>query len=80
MTLPPVEMHGGTRYFPKGTDIAVLQWCSARGLTLDVLGTKIGVPRVSLSLMLKGVDPVPTAVERKLRDFFSVSDPLNTKY
>lgn len=71
MTLPPTQMTGGTRFFPRGTDVLVLQWCSARGLSLDTLSTKIGVPRVNLSLMLKGVDPVPTAVERKLRDFMS---------
>lgn len=71
MTLPPTVSNAGTRYFPRGTDITVLQWCSARGLSLDALATKVGIPRINLSLMLKGVDPVTAAVEKKLRDFFS---------
>lgn len=69
--LPHTVMTGGTRFFPRGTDVTVLQWCSARGLSLDTLASKIGVPRVNLSLILKGVDPVTSAVEQKLRDFMS---------
>jgi len=69
--LPPTVMTGGTRFFPRGTDVSVLQWCSARGLSLDTLATKIGVPRVNLGLILKGVDPVTSAVEQKLRDFMA---------
>lgn len=69
--LPQTVMTGGTRFFPRGTDVAVLQWCSARGLSLDLLATKIGVPRVNLGLILKGVDPVTSAVEQKLRDFIA---------
>lgn len=69
--LPPTVMTGGTRFFPRGTDVSVLQWCSARGLSLDTLASKIGVPRVNLGLILKGVDPVTSAVEQKLRDFMS---------
>ncbi len=67
MTLPETLVHGNARYFPKGTDLEVLRWCTVRGLTLDALATQVGVPRVTLSLMLKGVDPVTTAAERKLR-------------
>lgn len=67
MILPDTVVNGNARYFPKATDLAVLQWCSARGLTLDSLATQVGVPRVNLSLMLKGVDPVPTTAERRLR-------------
>lgn len=69
--LPATIMTGGTRYFPRGTDVSVLQWCSARGLSLDTLATKIGVPRINLSLVLKGVDPVTVSVETKLRDFIN---------
>jgi len=67
MILPETLLHGNARFFPKATDLAVLQWCAARGLTLETLATQVGVPRVNLSLMLKGVDPVPTTTERKLR-------------
>lgn len=67
MILPDTFVQGNARYFPKSTDLAVLQWCSARGLTLESLATQVGVPRVNLSLILKGVDPVTTAAERKLR-------------
>lgn len=67
MILPEPVSQAGTKYFPKATDLPVLQWCAARGLTLDALAAKVGIPRVNLSLMLKGVDPVPTAVEKKLR-------------
>lgn len=67
MILPETVVQGNARYFPKSTDLAVLQWCSARGLTLESLATQVGVPRVNLSLMLKGVDPVTTSVEKKLR-------------
>jgi hypothetical protein len=67
MKLPETLIHGNARFFPKATDVAVLQWCAARGLTLEALASKVGVPRVNLSLMLKGVDPVPATTERKLR-------------
>ncbi|MEK9970493.1 MAG: hypothetical protein VW600_15235 [Ferrovibrio sp.] len=67
MNLPETIIHGNARYFPKGTDVPVLRWCTARGLTLETLASKVGVPRVNLSLMLKGVDPVPTVTERRLR-------------
>jgi transcriptional regulator with XRE-family HTH domain len=67
MTLPETIAHGNTRYFPKSTDMFVLQWCSARGLTLDELATQVGVSRLNLGLILKGVDPVTQALERKLR-------------
>ena len=67
MILPDTVVHGNARYFPKATDLEVLRWCAARGLTLDSLATQVGVPRVTLSLMLKGVDPVTAAAERRLR-------------
>jgi transcriptional regulator with XRE-family HTH domain len=67
MTLPETIAHGNTRYFPRSTDMFVLQWCSARGLTLDELATQVGVSRLNLGLILKGVDPVTQALERKLR-------------
>lgn len=69
MSLPQTLLQGGTRYFPRGTDVIVLKWCTANGLNLDSLATKTGIPRVNLSLILKGVDPVPTTMERKLRAF-----------
>lgn len=67
MILPDTVAHGNTRYFPKSTDMVVRQWCTVRGLTLDELATQVGVPRVNLGLILKGVDPVTQALERKLR-------------
>lgn len=67
MTLPETVVHGNARYFPKSTDMVVLRWCSARGLTMDELATQVGVPRINLGLILKGLDPVTTALERKLR-------------
>lgn len=67
MILPDTVAHGNTRYFPKSTDMAVRQWCTVRGVTLDELATQVGVPRVNLGLILKGVDPVTQALERKLR-------------
>jgi hypothetical protein len=67
MILPETVVQGNARYFPKATDVAVLQWCAARGLTLEDLATQIGMPRVTLTLVLKGVDPVSTMAERKLR-------------
>lgn len=67
MTLPDTTAQGNARYFPKSTDLLVQRWCTVRGLTLEALATQVGVPRVNLSLILKGVDPVPAATERKLR-------------
>jgi predicted transcriptional regulator len=67
MTLPETIAHGNARYFPKSTDMVVLRWCSVRGLTLDELATQVGVPRINLGLILKGLDPVTQALERKLR-------------
>lgn len=67
MILPDTIAHGNIRYFPKATDMAVRQWCTVRGVSLDELATQVGVPRVSLGLILKGVDPVTTSLERKLR-------------
>jgi hypothetical protein len=67
MSLPQTLLQGGTRYFPRGTDVIVLKWCSANGLNLETLATRTGIPRVNLSLMLKGVDPVPTTMEKKIR-------------
>lgn len=67
MILPDTVAHGNTRYFPKTTDMIVRRWCTARGLTLDDLATQVGVPRINLGLILKGVDPVTQALERKLR-------------
>lgn len=67
MILPDTIAHGNIRYFPKTTDMAVRQWCTVRGVSLDELASQVGVPRVSLGLILKGVDPVTTSLERKLR-------------
>ncbi|WP_290808520.1 hypothetical protein [Ferrovibrio sp.] len=67
MTLPDTTAQGNSRYFPKTTDMVVRRWCTARGVSLDDLATQVGVPRVTLGLILKGVDPVTQALERKLR-------------
>lgn len=67
MTLPDTTAQGNARYFPKSTDMVVRRWCTARGLTLDELATQVGVPRINLGLILKGVDPVTQTLERKLR-------------
>ena len=65
--LPDIRPQGEERYFPPGTDIMVQRWCNMAKTTLDDIATRVDVPRASLSLMLKGVDPVPVIVERKLR-------------
>lgn len=68
MQLPETKVVGNARYFPRDSDLLAIRWCTASGTTLEGLATKVGVPRVNLSLMLKGVDPVPVQVEKKLRE------------
>lgn len=65
--LPDIRPEGEERYFPRETEIMVQRWCGMAKMTMDEIATKVEVPRSSLSLMLKGVDPVPVIVERKLR-------------
>jgi len=65
--LPDIRPQGEERYFPAGTDLMVQRWCSMAKITMDEIAARVDVPRSSLTLMLKGVDPVPVIVERKLR-------------
>lgn len=65
--LPDTRMQGDARYFPRDTDVTVQRWCASASTSIEALARQVGIPRVNLSLMLKGVDPVPPSVERKLR-------------
>ncbi|WP_341704481.1 hypothetical protein [Ferrovibrio sp.] len=65
--LPDIRPEGEERYFPRETEVMVQRWCTMAKMSMDDIADKVGVPRSSLSLMLKGVDPVPVIVERKLR-------------
>ena len=67
MLLPDTRLLGDARYFPRDTDVTVQRWCADTRTSIDALAREIGIPRVNLGLMLKGVDPVPPSVERKLR-------------
>ena len=65
--LPDIRAEDGERYFPAGTDLMVVRWSGMAKMTLDQIASRVEVPWSHLSLMLKGVDPVPETVERKLR-------------
>ncbi|MFC3677300.1 hypothetical protein [Ferrovibrio xuzhouensis] len=65
--LPDIRPQGEERYFPRETEVMVQRWCGMAKTTMDDIAARVDVPRSSLSLMLKGIDPVPVIVERKLR-------------
>jgi len=66
--LPESFIFGSQRFFPKDTDVAVARWCAEQGRTLDELAPQLGLSRMALSLILRGIDPVTPALERKLRE------------
>ncbi len=71
--LPESFIFGSPRFFPKDTDVVVARWCAEQGRTLDDLAPKLGLSRMALSLILRGIDPVTPALERKLREIMLVA-------
>jgi transcriptional regulator with XRE-family HTH domain len=71
--LPESFIFGSQRFFPKDTDVVVARWCAEQGRTLDDLAPKLGLSRMALSLILRGIDPVTPALERKLREIMQIA-------
>ncbi len=69
--LPESFIFGSQRFFPKDTDVIVARWCADQGRTLDDIAPKVGLSRMALSLILRGIDPVTPAIERKLRELMT---------
>ncbi|MBP7063706.1 hypothetical protein [Ferrovibrio sp.] len=66
--LPESFVFGSQRFFPKDTDVAVTRWCATQNRTLEDLAQKLGLSRMALTLVLRGIDPVTPALERRLRE------------
>lgn len=69
--LPDSFVFGSQRFFPKETDVTVGRWCAATGVTIDDLAKRLGLSRMALTLILKGIDPVSPGLERKLREIMA---------
>lgn len=75
--LPPlpdkiaVKEQWGRFYVEKGSVVAVSQACKSAAISLDQLAQKIGVSRVSLTLMLSGQDPMPRPAMERLQQFMA---------
>lgn len=75
MTPLPTKTFGAKIFFAKDVQPAVLDACRKTGISFDAFAAKLGMPRASLVLILKGQDPVARHTLQVIEEMIAKAQP-----